>query len=1355
MAMTCGKLFTACLIGLIAALFLVGGFFHAVEAEGVGFSRAYYEVEDAVPCSGCQGFAGPAGVSGTLTVAVIPVQFTDVAASSSISSIMSKASSMAGYWSEVSYGQLTLEVYTPFTAWLTMPNTMSYYGADSGSTIDVNYQKLVQDALNAADSSIDYRKVSYVIIVHAGNDQASSHVSTDIWSKASLGKWWFSNDGGCYIAWSLVAETDPYGAFCHEFGHNINLPDLYNSNPPPVYVGKWSLMDAGAWLSPPSSIMSVEKNWLGWIGSNTVTLSGNQIVNITLSRLTLSSGTLMVKVPAGSTYYAIEYRRRTGTDSALPMDGVIVAYVNEGLSSGKVRVQDANPWTSSLDDAAYTVGGRFVDASNAVAVKVLEEGSDSAKIMVQKGFADLQAVKVEACGVLEEDESIYFNVTVSNNGVVPSNYCTIEVYVDGVKVGETGLSSVPVGGSVTVKVGPWKAVRGNHVVSAAVDPTDNVVESNEGNNQASASFYIKEAVKVVVDRTWVSRARTDANRTEYVGFHVKWNNGSSISSGTLYVNGTGYPVNGTGWTTFPASYSRVGKLAWYVTGADVGGITLFRQDAPDPYIVWDMVSITLSPVGRSSVGFQANIKAEAYYMFDRTPFQGTLKYNDSLVKYAVGAYSYKVTEIVDAAYGLKLFSSNTVTVVFDKIKFTLSPASARVDVNGTAAINVSGKHLYDGRTFNGRVEFSNNLTQSRVGNFSYTVSKAVDYDYNVVAFESNTVYIVFDQIVLAESGASGARCGVGTSQLVWFKLAYAFDGKLLNSSNARVYVEGQPAEYDSGAGRWRLQVTEYTVSRKVYKMTGFQETVYGLKSLSCRAPAEQPIVWDKIVVTEFKPVREHVDVGSEAEFTFKGYYAYDGSVWRGSCGLNDSLVKYSVGKVWYSIVSVSDPLFSIQSVEVKASPAYVVFDKVVFKVSSGKSRIDVGSTAQVNVEAWYAYDLSPFNGTFTLSASLTRNTVGANVYTVASMVDRRFGLKAFESNNVTVVFDKIVFKLTPARERFDVGSKAEIRVDGAYAFDQTPFYGVYEFNGSLVQDRVGRYLYRIARVNDSMYGLTAFESDTVPVVFDKVVISLSVEKERFNVGEEAEIRARGFYAFDSLSFDGVIEYNCTLTQNSVGRYTCTVSRIVDRLYGLKTFESNSVTVVFDRIVFTVEAECSRVRVGTPAKLKVSGVYEFDGQKLDGTWTLNHDIISYDVGTVYYSVAKVFDRKFGLTAFKSNSVPVTFDRIVCTVEPATVSPGSIEYTVWVKYESDGVPVEDAVVKVNGMTASPAGNGKHVLKTQALGFSQNYSVEVSSSLMDYSVQGSTLHVGNIAATAAIATAATVAAAIAFKKIGRRKQ
>jgi hypothetical protein len=143
-------------------------------------------------------------------------------------------------------------------------------------------------------------------------------------------------------------------------------------------------MDAGAWLSPPSSIMSVEKSWLGWIGSNTVTLSGNQIVNITLSRLTLSSGTLMVKVPAGSTYYTIEYRRRTGTDSALPMDGVIVAYVNEGLSSGKVRVQDASPGTSSLDDAAYTVGERFVDASNAVAVKVLRKDQIRLKLWFKK-----------------------------------------------------------------------------------------------------------------------------------------------------------------------------------------------------------------------------------------------------------------------------------------------------------------------------------------------------------------------------------------------------------------------------------------------------------------------------------------------------------------------------------------------------------------------------------------------------------------------------------------------------------------------------------------------------------------------------------------------------------------------------------------------------------------------------------------------------------------------------------------------------------------------------------------------------------------------------------------------------------
>ncbi len=125
-----------------------------------------------------------------------------------------------------------------------------------------------------------------------------------------------------------------------------------------------------------------------------------------------------VKIPVDGKYYVVEYRRKVLTDSDLPMEGVIVSLVDESLDSGQgiVRVMDADPSSTSLRDAAFTAGTRFVDSNTEVAVKVLSLDSDNATIRVQKGFADLVAEQIEIVGEVLQGENVSFNVHVKNTG---------------------------------------------------------------------------------------------------------------------------------------------------------------------------------------------------------------------------------------------------------------------------------------------------------------------------------------------------------------------------------------------------------------------------------------------------------------------------------------------------------------------------------------------------------------------------------------------------------------------------------------------------------------------------------------------------------------------------------------------------------------------------------------------------------------------------------------------------------------------------------------------------------------------------------------------------------------------------
>jgi len=210
-------------------------------------------------------FSIPNVVSGRLKVLIIPVEFSDFFNTTDIQNniVNGKVSPLTSYYNEVSYGSLSLNVWH-FTSWFRLPHTRAYYGGDNESIIDVNLGYFIQDSLDIADPLVDYHDYDYVMLVHAGNDQASSGDSDDIWSCASIGKWHFSNDGGVELGIAIVAETDPYGVYAHEFGHNLGLPDLYDVDYEEEFVGCWSLMG----LVPGWSLLQALWQWrrCGWVG---------------------------------------------------------------------------------------------------------------------------------------------------------------------------------------------------------------------------------------------------------------------------------------------------------------------------------------------------------------------------------------------------------------------------------------------------------------------------------------------------------------------------------------------------------------------------------------------------------------------------------------------------------------------------------------------------------------------------------------------------------------------------------------------------------------------------------------------------------------------------------------------------------------------------------------------------------------------------------------------------------------------------------------------------------------------------------------------------------------------------------
>jgi immune inhibitor A len=73
--------------------------------------------------------------------------------------------------------------------------------------------------------------------------------------------------------YTINPENGGLGVFAHEYGHDLGLPDLYNSVGPGNSVGFWDLYGSGSWLGKgagdigdnPGPMNAWEKLVLGWL----------------------------------------------------------------------------------------------------------------------------------------------------------------------------------------------------------------------------------------------------------------------------------------------------------------------------------------------------------------------------------------------------------------------------------------------------------------------------------------------------------------------------------------------------------------------------------------------------------------------------------------------------------------------------------------------------------------------------------------------------------------------------------------------------------------------------------------------------------------------------------------------------------------------------------------------------------------------------------------------------------------------------------------------------------------------------------------------------------------------------------
>ncbi len=257
------------------------------------------------------------------------------------------------YYDEVSYGQIDLvTVNLPSaTGWGRAPQSYAYYtynGYGTDSPYPHNSQKLCEDLVDLANTVVDYSQydnngdgyVDALMIVHAGPGAEFTGDSTDIWSH----KWSISpryRDGVAIYDYAIMPEfwSAPgdmtIGVFCHELGHVLGLPDLYDTDYSSRGVGQWSLMSTGSWNGYLGSSPAHPDAWckarLGWLAPTTV--SANQTgVSIAAAESNPVAYRLWTAGAPGNQYFLVENRQKSGYDATLTSSGLLIWHVDDGCA---------------------------------------------------------------------------------------------------------------------------------------------------------------------------------------------------------------------------------------------------------------------------------------------------------------------------------------------------------------------------------------------------------------------------------------------------------------------------------------------------------------------------------------------------------------------------------------------------------------------------------------------------------------------------------------------------------------------------------------------------------------------------------------------------------------------------------------------------------------------------------------------------------------------------------------------------------------------------------------------------------------------------------------------------------------
>ncbi|MEW6412932.1 MAG: M6 family metalloprotease domain-containing protein [Candidatus Zixiibacteriota bacterium] len=316
-------------------------------------------------------------VMGSFNVLAILVTFSDKPAATGASYfddlLFSTTNvSVRHYYREASYAQLDIvTVNLPSSlGWVGAPQTYAYYvNGENGVNPDSypnNAQRLVEDLVSIVDGSVNFSRydndnngfVDVLMVVHAGPGAEFTGSDDDMWSH----QWQITpraTNDGVYVSnytmqpeYLLAAGDMTIGVFAHELGHAFGLPDLYDTDYSSNGIGSWGIMAFGSWLGPrglgelPAAPCAWSRIQMGFNQATNVTsnVTSQTIYDVKNAR---DIYRLWTSGAIENEYFLVENRQRTGYDTYLPSDGLLIWHIDD------TQDDNDNEWYPGLNPASH------------------------------------------------------------------------------------------------------------------------------------------------------------------------------------------------------------------------------------------------------------------------------------------------------------------------------------------------------------------------------------------------------------------------------------------------------------------------------------------------------------------------------------------------------------------------------------------------------------------------------------------------------------------------------------------------------------------------------------------------------------------------------------------------------------------------------------------------------------------------------------------------------------------------------------------------------------------------------------------------------------------------------------------